>query len=67
MLECYPIDLEILETAAKPRASHRLKTPDAIHAATALHAGATMFVTNDRGFLKVPGPNVVILDEVASS
>ena len=66
-LECIEIDQEVLSLAAQIRANWRLKTPDAIHAATALQAGVTMFVTNDRGFLKVPGLNVVILDEVAAS
>ena len=26
-----------------------------------------MFVTNDRGFLRVPGLNAVILDDIAST
>jgi predicted nucleic acid-binding protein len=44
-----------------------LKTPDAIHAATALACGSAMFVTNDGGFRKVPQLPVVVLSEVAAS
>ena len=66
-LECLEIGEKVLTMAAQVRADCRLKTPDAIHAATALLAGTTMFLTNDVGFRRVPGLNVVILDEVASS
>ena len=41
-----------------------LKTPDAIHAATALLAGCALFVTNDRGFKRVPGLRLAVLDDV---
>ena len=43
-------DLEIAGTAARLRAAHRLRTPDALQAATALHAHATGLVTNDPVF-----------------
>lgn len=66
-LLCRPIDMAILEIAAELRASYRLKTPDAIHAATALYLGAVMFVTNDAGFRRVLRLNVVLLDEVVAS
>ena len=66
-LDCVAIDREILSLAAQIRADSRLKTPDAIHAATALYAGATMFLTNDAGFRRVPGLNVVLLDDVVAS
>ena len=75
----YTSELSWLEVLVKPnregnqdlialfRASYRLKTPDAIHAATALHLGAVMFVTNDAGFRQVLRLNVVLLDEVVAS
>ncbi len=66
-LECVAIDRKILNSAAQIRARCRLKTPDAIHAATALHLRTTVFITNDAGFRRVPGLNVVLLDEVVAS
>ena len=49
------------------RATTKLKTPDAIHAATAMNAGCVFFVTNDtdfRGTLSIP---VIILDDLLAS
>jgi predicted nucleic acid-binding protein len=57
----------VLRRAAHIRATHGLKTPDAIHAATALDAGCSMFVTNDAGFRRVAGLAAVILSEVLKS
>ncbi|MBC8106411.1 MAG: PIN domain-containing protein [Anaerolineae bacterium] len=43
-----PISREILGTAADIRAQlKKVKTPDALHAATAIHARCDMLVTND--------------------
>ena len=59
-----PVSRVILEQAARLRASTGLKTPDAVHAATALDAGCTLFVTNDAAFRRVTGLNVVALHEL---
>ena len=59
-----PISQPILRQAARLRATTRLKTPDALHAATAQQAGCVLFVTNDAGFRGVPGLPVVILDDL---
>ncbi len=60
-----PITMDVLTEAARLRAAHRaLKTPDAIHAATALLHGCSLFVTNDRGFLRVPGLPLAVLDDI---
>jgi uncharacterized protein len=55
-------NLEIADTAARIRATHRLRTPDALLAATAIHAGATAFITNDQVFERVDAFKTVLLD-----
>lgn len=61
------IEQSILLDAAGLRAAiPSLRTPDAIHAATARSAGSAMLLTNDSGLKQVPGLNVVLLDEVVS-
>jgi predicted nucleic acid-binding protein len=64
---CVPISRGILESAAQLRATYRLKTPDAIHAATAFAQGCTLFVANDQDFKRIPNLNVAVLSEVAAS
>lgn len=66
-IELIPVTLSLLRNAASLRATTNLKTPDAIHAATALDAGCTIFLTNDNGFRNVPNLSVVILSEVLAS
>jgi len=55
--------LEIADLAAEIRALHRLRTPDALQAATAVHSNATAFLTNDPIFRRIPGFEALILDE----
>lgn len=62
-----PISQTILKSAAQLRATTNLRTPDAIHAATALDANCTLFLTNDGGFRNAPNLPVVILSEVLAS
>jgi predicted nucleic acid-binding protein len=62
-----PINQSILRQAANLRATTHLKTPDAIHAATALSVSCNQFITNDKGFRNVSGLPVVILNEVLAS
>ncbi|HEV2405428.1 MAG TPA: PIN domain-containing protein, partial [Ktedonobacterales bacterium] len=64
-LRLAPITLAVLERAARLRATTpSLKTPDAIHAATALVEGCALFVTNDAAFSHVPGLNVRLLRDL---
>jgi predicted nucleic acid-binding protein len=63
-----PITQYVLREAARLRAAiPGLKTPDAIHAATALVHGCALFVTNDTGFRRVPGLTLAILDDVLAA
>jgi predicted nucleic acid-binding protein len=59
-----PISEAVLEQAAQLRATTALKTPDAIHAATALVEGCALLVTNDPIFRRVPGLTVVVLGDL---
>ena len=69
LLTTYPnltwidIDVDIADTAARLRADHRLKTPDAIQAATAICSGATAFLCNDAVFKRVRGLDTLLLDD----
>jgi predicted nucleic acid-binding protein len=47
-LTCLPLIPPVFDLAAELRARHHLKTPDAIHAATAIFHGCNEFWTNDR-------------------
>ncbi len=59
-----PIDRSILVAATRLRVKYKLKTPDAIHAATALSIGCNRFITNDKGFRNIAGLPTVILSEL---
>lgn len=59
-----PITQPILREAARLRASTRLRTPDALHAATATLAGCALFVTNDYSFRGIAGLPLAILDDL---
>ena len=59
-----PPDLEVADIAARIRATHRLRTPDALQAATAVHARATGVVTNDPVFMRVEAFDTLVLDQL---
>ena len=61
-LEWVAPDLEIADLAARFRAEHRLRTPDALQAATAVRAGATGMITNDAAFERVRGVETLVLE-----
>lgn len=54
----------IAQEAARLRATHNLRTPDAIQIATALQAGASAFLTNDAHLAIVPDLQVIVLDKL---
>jgi predicted nucleic acid-binding protein len=64
-LHVYPIDDAVLREAARLRSIvATLRTPDAIHAATALLNLPDTCLTNDPGFRRVPGLPVTVLSDL---
>ncbi|MDI6744519.1 MAG: type II toxin-antitoxin system VapC family toxin [Thermodesulfovibrionales bacterium] len=57
------LTLGISDLAAKLRAEHGLKTPDAIQAASAISHGTKGFICNDRIFKKVRDIDCLIIDD----
>ena len=56
--------LAIADTAARIRAAHRLRTPDALQAATAVQSEATGLVTNDSVFERVKEFETLVLEDL---
>lgn len=60
-----PLGIEAAAEAARLRSRYRLRTPDAILLAAVKGGGATAFLTNDRGFLRVKeGIEILVLDDL---
>lgn len=55
---------DIAEEAARLRAAYKIRTPDAIQVATALHEGASHLLTNDVRLRPLTELQVLILDEL---
>jgi predicted nucleic acid-binding protein len=61
------ISQEILVVAAQIRAAHlKVRTPDAIHLATAIEAKASFFLTNDVNLPDFPGIQTLVLNKLNS-
>jgi predicted nucleic acid-binding protein len=65
-IQLISIDETILKLAAQLRSMSSLKTPDAIHAATAVNHGCTVFLTNDAGLRNVSGLTTIVLKDLLS-
>ncbi len=63
-LKLIPIDDVVLRAAAQLRARTSIRTPDAIHAATALAHDVDSFITNDLGFRAIDSLPVQILKDM---
>jgi predicted nucleic acid-binding protein len=57
-------NLEVADLAARFRVLHRLRTPDALQAATAAQARATGLVTNDAVFERVGAFETLVLEHL---
>jgi len=66
-MQLMPITRAILREAAQFRAQTNLQTPDAIHAATAITHGCSIFLTNDNGFRRVSNLPLVVLSDIAAT
>lgn len=62
-LHILPVDFKIADTASILRAQYNIKTPDAIHLATAIENKASVFITNDKRLKQVKEVKVVCLGE----
>ncbi len=63
-LEWVAPNLDVGDAAARIRAEWRLKTPDAIEAATAIYCGISGFLTNDPIYRRVSELDTLILDDL---
>ena len=63
-VDLIPATRALWEEAALLRADTGLTTPDALHAATALNAECTLFVTNDQDFRRVESLPIVVLNDL---
>jgi predicted nucleic acid-binding protein len=58
------VDAAIATRAADLRAQYTLRTPDALHIATALSSGCDTFLTNDLRLKRIQEVRVLVLDEL---
>ena len=61
-LKMVPMSKEIAEEAAILRAAYNVHTADSIQMATAIHAGASFFLTNDLALPSLPKLKVMTLE-----
>ncbi len=59
-----PITLDVLIKSAEMRANQNFKTPDAIHASTAISANCDYLITNDNGFKRLSNINIIVLADL---
>ena len=63
-LTAFPVSAAIAERAAQLRASHNLRTPDAIQIATAIQEDATVFLTNDARLPAIANLRMLVLNDL---
>lgn len=64
IVQLVPVTAHIAEQAAHLRARYNLRTPDALHLASALSSRCDAFLTNDMNLKRVDGLQILILDEL---
>lgn len=63
-LTTVPLSPPIAEAAARLRATHNLRPPDAVQLATAVSTGAAAFLTNDTRLPRLDTLPLLVLDEL---
>lgn len=63
-INLWSVDSAVARRAADLRATYNLRTPDALHVATALQSNCDAFLTNDFGLKRVQEIRVLLLDEL---
>jgi predicted nucleic acid-binding protein len=67
-LSLLPVSIDVLEAMARLRATlPAMRTPDAIHVATAQLAKCDVFLTNDRRLKAVSGLRILLLSEAVTT
>lgn len=59
-----PVDAAVARRCADLRAQYNLRTPDALHVATAIETGCDIFLTNDLTLKRVKEVRVLVLNEL---
>lgn len=62
-IELVGVDQAVAESAARIRSDYNFKVPDSIQLASALRAGASAFLTNDREIGRFRELDVLVLDD----
>lgn len=63
-ISCINVSSDIAVEAARIRAQHNLRTPDAIQLATSILEEAAYFFTNDAGLPSIPSLSLLLLDDM---
>ena len=63
-IEMLPVDTDISEHAAQLRGEYNIRTPDAIQMATAIHAGARYFLTNDAALPEFSNMQILLVENL---
>lgn len=66
-LDLVPVTADVAQTGARLRAEYGLRTPDALHLAPAIEAGADVFLTNDERLRRVSDVRVMLVSELPTS
>jgi predicted nucleic acid-binding protein len=64
LIHLLPVSVPIANRAADLRARYNLKTPDAVHIATAIEHGSDAFLTNDKALARITEVRVIVLDDL---